>query len=102
MGYAAAAFYGYVGVIGLALFLAFKWLFRAELSLSQVWCTYGKLYAHEPLHMPRLPDMRTAACSFCFPYPGRQSGWLGSWNLAACPRVTLVLYHYHMFSHACT
>ena len=43
VGYAAAAFYGYVGVIGLGLWLAFKWLFRANLTLPQVWCTYGKL-----------------------------------------------------------
>ena len=41
VGYAAAAFYGYIGVIGLALFLAFKFVFQADLALTQVWCTYG-------------------------------------------------------------
>ena len=42
VGYASAAFYGYVGVIGLALFLAFKFMFKADLALTQVWCTYGE------------------------------------------------------------
>lgn len=41
MGYSALLFYGYVGVIGLALFAALKWWFRAEVGLAQVWCTYG-------------------------------------------------------------
>lgn len=41
VGYSAILFYGYVGVIGLALFAALKWWFKAEVGLSQVWCTYG-------------------------------------------------------------
>ncbi len=41
MGYSAILFYGYVGVVGLALFAALKWWFKAEVGLAQVWCTYG-------------------------------------------------------------
>jgi len=41
VGYSAILFYGYVGVVGLALFAALKWWFKAEVGLAQVWCTYG-------------------------------------------------------------
>ncbi|KAK9811891.1 hypothetical protein WJX72_011905 [[Myrmecia] bisecta] len=41
VGYSAALFYGYVGVIGLLLFASLKWLFKSTVSLAQVWCTYG-------------------------------------------------------------
>ncbi|KAK9828091.1 hypothetical protein WJX81_002457 [Elliptochloris bilobata] len=41
VGYSAILFYGYVGVIGLALFAALKWWFKADVGLAQVWCTYG-------------------------------------------------------------
>jgi hypothetical protein len=41
VGYSAAVFYGYVGVIGLALWAMMKWWFKSDVSLPQVWCTYG-------------------------------------------------------------
>ena len=41
VGYSALLFYGYVGVIGLALFAALKLWFKADVGLAQVWCTYG-------------------------------------------------------------
>ena len=33
-------FYGYVGVIGLAIYLVLRW-FKAGVSLASVWCIYG-------------------------------------------------------------
>ena len=33
-------FYGYVGVIGLAIYAVLRW-FQANVSLAAVWCTYG-------------------------------------------------------------
>ena len=48
VGYSALLFYGYVGVIGLALFAALKWWFKAEVGLAQVWCTYGARHAGLP------------------------------------------------------
>ncbi len=47
MGYSAIVFYGYVGVIGLALWAMLKWWFKSEVALAQVWCIYGA----------RLPDI---------------------------------------------
>ena len=35
-------FYGYVGVIGLAIYLVLRW-FKAAVSLASVWCIYGAL-----------------------------------------------------------
>lgn len=35
-------FYGYVGVIGLAIYLVLRW-FKAGISLASVWCIYGGL-----------------------------------------------------------
>ena len=36
-------FYGYVGVIGLALWAMLKWWFKSGVALAQVWCIYGAL-----------------------------------------------------------
>lgn len=33
-------FYGYVGVVGMVLYLVMRW-FKAGMSLAQVWCAYG-------------------------------------------------------------
>ena len=41
VGYSAIVFYGYVGVIGLALWAMLKWWFKSEVGLAQVWCIYG-------------------------------------------------------------
>ena len=49
VGYSAIVFYGYVGVIGLALWAMLKWWFKSEVGLAQVWCIYGA----------RLPDTIT-------------------------------------------
>ena len=40
MSYSAILFYGYVGVIGLAVWSALRY-FKSSVSLSQIWCTYG-------------------------------------------------------------
>jgi hypothetical protein len=39
--YSAILFYGYVGVVGLLVYLALRF-YKAGVSLSQVWCTYGE------------------------------------------------------------
>ena len=44
MGYSAIVFYGYVGVIGLALWAMLKWWFKSEVALAQVWCIYGACF----------------------------------------------------------
>lgn len=49
VGYSAIVFYGYVGVIGLALWAMLKWWFKSEVALAQVWCIYGA----------RFPDVDT-------------------------------------------
>ena len=58
VGYSAIVFYGYVGVIGLALWAMLKWWFKSEVGLAQVWCIYG-----EP-HAWHLSDPRAAASNF--------------------------------------
>ena len=45
VGYSAIVFYGYVGVIGLALWAMLKWWFKSEVGLAQVWCIYGERHA---------------------------------------------------------
>jgi len=40
VSYSAILFYGYVGVIGLAVWSALRY-FKSTVSLSQIWCTYG-------------------------------------------------------------
>ncbi len=42
VGYSALLFYGYVGIIGFALFAALKWGFKGQTSLVQTWCAYGE------------------------------------------------------------
>lgn len=42
MSYSAILFYGYVGVVGLALWAVLKY-FKSTISLPQIWCTYGAL-----------------------------------------------------------
>jgi len=42
VSYSAILFYGYVGVIGLAVWSALRY-FKSTVSLSQIWCTYGAL-----------------------------------------------------------
>lgn len=38
--YAGILFYGYVGVIGFAIWATLRW-FKAPTSLAQIWCVYG-------------------------------------------------------------
>lgn len=40
VGGSCGIFYGYVGVIGLAIYLVLRW-FKAGISLASVWCIYG-------------------------------------------------------------
>lgn len=40
VGGSMALFYGYVGIVGLLLWASLRW-FKANVSLAQVWCTYG-------------------------------------------------------------
>lgn len=40
--YAGVLFYGYVGVIGFAIWATLRW-FKAPTSLAQIWCVYGTL-----------------------------------------------------------
>lgn len=42
--YAGILFYGYVGVIGFAIWATLRW-FKAPTSLAQIWCVYGTLAA---------------------------------------------------------
>ncbi|KAK9855490.1 hypothetical protein WJX84_002115 [Apatococcus fuscideae] len=39
--YSAILFFGYVWILGAILFVALKFVFKSEISLPQVWCTYG-------------------------------------------------------------
>ena len=41
VGASAGLFYGYVGVIGILLWGMFKWMFKAPVGLTQIWCAYG-------------------------------------------------------------
>ncbi|EFN54309.1 hypothetical protein CHLNCDRAFT_24956, partial [Chlorella variabilis] len=40
VGASFGIFYGYLGIVGLALWLVLRW-FKAGVSLASVWCTYG-------------------------------------------------------------
>ena len=40
VSYSAILFYGYVGVVGLAVWSALRY-FKSSVALSQIWCTYG-------------------------------------------------------------
>lgn len=42
VGGSFAIFYGYVGAVGLALYLVLRW-FKAGVPLAAVWCVYGEL-----------------------------------------------------------
>ena len=72
MSYSAILFYGYVGVVGLALWALLKY-FKSAVSLAQIWCTYGAaLRTLAQLHtmMPSLAghtfDMLTHALRVSF------------------------------------
>lgn len=41
VGGSFALFYGYVGLVGLALYLVLRW-FKAGVPLASVWCVYGE------------------------------------------------------------
>ena len=74
MGYSALLFYGYVGVIGLALFAALKWWFKAEVGLAQVWCTYGA----------RPQPLFCGASRYCAPPFDKlmqQGAYMASWSV---------------------
>ena len=43
--YSAILFFGYVWILGAILFLALKFAFKSEITLPQVWCTYGEVPA---------------------------------------------------------
>jgi len=66
VGYSAILFYGYVGVVGLALFAALKWWFKAEVGLAQVWCTYGARWpgAECALNSRKMHTALLSACVF--------------------------------------
>ena len=62
VSYSAILFYGYVGVIGLAVWSALRY-FKSSVSLSQIWCTYGALMLHNErgsVSKPILPSFATA------------------------------------------
>ena len=40
VSYSAVLYYGYIGVIGVAVWAVLKY-FKSGVSLPQVWCTYG-------------------------------------------------------------
>lgn len=46
--YAGILFYGYVGVIGFAIWATLRW-FKAPTSLAQIWCVYGTRHLGLPL-----------------------------------------------------
>lgn len=48
VSYSAVLFYGYVGVVGLALWAVLKY-FKSAIGLAQIWCTYG---ARRPYNLP--------------------------------------------------
>lgn len=49
VGGSMGLFYGYVGVVGLALYLLLRW-YKASIGLAQVWCAYGyALAAYIPM-----------------------------------------------------
>jgi protein YIPF1/2 len=41
VGGSMGLFYGYVGVVGMALYMVLRWGFKASVSLAQIWCLYG-------------------------------------------------------------
>jgi hypothetical protein len=41
VGGSMALFYGYVGVVGMALWVILRWGFKASVSLASIWCLYG-------------------------------------------------------------
>lgn len=41
VGGSMGLFYGYVGVIGMALWILLRWGFKAGVTLAEVWCAYG-------------------------------------------------------------
>lgn len=41
VGGSMGLFYGYVGVVGVALWMVLRWGFKASVSLAQIWCVYG-------------------------------------------------------------
>lgn len=49
VGGSFALFYGYVGLVGLALWGVLKW-FKAGLSLASIWCIYGAHTVHRTWH----------------------------------------------------
>ena len=61
VGYSAIVFYGYVGVIGLALWAMLKWWFKSEVGLAQVWCIYGA--CHQGLQSALVHKSRTPSSS---------------------------------------
>ena len=40
--YSAILFFGYVWILGAILFVLLKFVFKSEVSLPQIWCTYGE------------------------------------------------------------
>lgn len=40
VSYSAVLYYGYIGVIGAAVWAVLKY-FKSAISLAQIWCTYG-------------------------------------------------------------
>lgn len=40
VSYSAVLYYGYIGVIGVAVWAVLKY-FKSGVSLPQIWCTYG-------------------------------------------------------------
>ena len=41
VGGSMGLFYGYVGVVGVLLWVALRWGFKARMGLAKIWCAYG-------------------------------------------------------------
>ena len=77
-------FYGYVGIIGLALYLVLRW-FKAGVSLAAVWCIYGE----------RLGCGAMGGCR------GRGRGWLGLSGYMPAPACRRLMPLLSTLPHSC-
>ena len=69
--YSAILFYGYVGLVGLALYACLRWAFKSEISLAQVWCLFGKFMMLSQKSLKKsspASHSALAACRLCPQY----------------------------------
>ena len=52
VGYSAILFYGYVGIIGFAMFAVLRWGFKSQTTLVQTWCAYGEVLYSAQIFWP--------------------------------------------------